>query len=71
MKLLLILLVVLLLVWLWRGNRRAAPPSPRRKPPPQDVVACAFCGLHLPVAEAVPGMRGVYCCLDHRRQREA
>jgi uncharacterized protein len=76
MKVLWLLLVVLVLVWWWRAKRRVAPNATRQaKPPPQsksqDMVACAFCGVHVPTADALTGARGVYCCADHQRQAEA
>jgi uncharacterized protein len=34
------------------------------------MVRCAACGLHLPLADAERGPRGVYCSKEHRRQIE-
>lgn len=78
MKYLLVVLVVLFAIWLWRHNRREPPQQTHRQPPPpaaflappQDMVACAHCGLHLPLNDAVPGARvGVYYCGQaHRLQ---
>jgi uncharacterized protein len=80
MKLILILLVVGAALWLWRGSRAAptAATSPRGKPAsgsahdpasrsPVPMVACAFCGLHVPRAEAFDSpSRLHYCCEAHR-----
>ena len=72
MKFLLVLLVFLLAAWLWRSGRQKNPDTP--KPPvqksPQDMVSCARCGLHIPQAESVQGLDGVYCCHAHHEQAE-
>jgi uncharacterized protein len=74
MKFLLVLAVVLVAFWIWRNNRigerRDQAPPPARPQVPQAMVACDHCGTHLPETEAVKGDRGVYCCQEHRRQRE-
>ncbi len=78
MKYLLVLVVVLVAFYIWRNNRiadrsgeRDAPaPPPRRPAPPAIMVACLECGTHLPEGEAVQGRLGVYCCAEHRQQRE-
>ena len=71
MKLLLILLVVLAGVWLWRSNRPAnlkQASKPTLKP--LEMVRCAFCAVHLPLADGVQGAKGVYCCANHRKLAE-
>lgn len=79
MKYLLVLVVVLVAVHIWRKNRREAleerqrqqPPSaPRTVPAPQAMVACRHCGTHLPRAEAVEGVLGLYCSAEHRQINE-
>lgn len=83
MKYLLVLGVVLFGIWLWRHNRQtearerenarraAAKPAPRAPTPtPTDMVACAHCGLHLPLTDAVQGTQGRYCTDAHRRAHE-
>ena len=80
MKLILILLVVGAALWLWRGSRMTptAAMPPRAKPAstpahdsasrsPVPMVACAFCGLHVPRAEAFDSPNRLhYCCEAHR-----
>ncbi|WP_326533487.1 PP0621 family protein [Pseudorhodoferax sp.] len=72
MKFLIVLLVVAFGIWLWRSRR---PPPPAGKPRsrnglPAEMVRCAVCGLHLPLADAERSPRGVYCSKEHRRQIE-
>lgn len=72
MKFLVLLLVLAFGIWLWR-SRRAPPPTGRarrRGTEPAEMVRCSACGLHLPLADANRGQRGVYCSQEHRRQIE-
>lgn len=77
MKFVLLLLLVLIGVLLWRTKRPAAtrpdPNQPPSQPAPEalDMVRCTWCAVHVPVAEAVQGKNGPYCCPDHRRQAES
>jgi uncharacterized protein len=70
MKLLLVLVAVAALLWLLRGSlhRRVPPPRGRGAPPdtPQPMLKCAYCGVHLPRDEALPGRGGVFCDGAHR-----
>jgi len=34
------------------------------------MVACLQCGAHLPENEAIKGVRGAYCCAEHRALHE-
>jgi uncharacterized protein len=67
MKILLFLIAVVVLLWLLRGvavrrgPRGGAPPKS-----PQPMIACAYCGVHLPRDEALPGRGGVFCGDAHR-----
>lgn len=71
MKILLFLIAVVVLLWLLKGttgrrgngggSAKAAPPTA-----PQPVIACAYCGVHLPRDEALPGRGGVFCGDAHR-----
>ena len=66
MKIVIFLIAVVVLLWLLRGtttrrrSHRASPPSP------QPMIACAYCGVHLPRDEALPGRGGVFCGDAHR-----
>ena len=69
MKILLFLVAVFVLLWLLRGatSRRGGGAVPRPPPhAPQQVIACAYCGVHLPRDEALPGRGGVFCGEAHR-----
>jgi len=69
MKFLLFLVAVFVLLWLLRGTfaRRRRPPPPTASPDrPRPMLACAQCGIHLPVDEALPGRGGVFCGDAHR-----
>lgn len=79
MKYLLLLLIVVAVLWLMRLGRSSAPnpktpgaaaPSPAQ-PPVQQVVACAHCGVHLPIGDAVTGRAGrLYCSEAHRQLQD-
>jgi uncharacterized protein len=72
--LIVIAVVVLAYAW-WRQQRlheaaRRPPAPPRPAAPPAEMVACRHCGVHLPVADAVRGQRGLYCSDEHRQHAE-
>ena len=67
MKILLFLVVVFVLLWLLRGATTRRRGGAARPPPaPQEMIACAYCGVHLPRDEALPGRGGVFCGDAHR-----
>jgi uncharacterized protein len=62
-----LLVAVLLLLGVRRGaTSRRAPRGGARPPAPQPMIACAYCGVHLPRDEALPGRGGVFCGDAHR-----
>lgn len=80
MKFLLVLAVLAIAWWIWRSQRddasqaarRAAPPPARPPSLPAEMVACAHCGVHLPLPEAIDGGTGLYFCSEaHRRAHRA
>jgi uncharacterized protein len=75
MKFLLFLVAIVVLLWLLRGTfaRRRRPPVPpaAAKDRPLPMLACAQCGVHLPVNEALPGRGGVFCGAAHRAAFES
>lgn len=76
MKAIVVLLALLLLVWLVlgsirrRGDRVQRPDPPAAPPPPvtalEGMVACAHCGVHLPLSLALTNQGRVYCSSAHR-----
>ena len=72
MKIVLFVIAVLVLLWLLRGStgRRGNGAGGNAKSPPsnapQPVIACTYCGVHLPRDEALPGRGGVFCGDAHR-----
>ena len=68
MKYLLLLAVIFGMVWWIKLSRR---PSNHDQPSasshsPQNMVQCAYCGLHLPDNEAVVSRNANYCSEAHR-----
>ena len=67
MKVVLFLLAVVVLLWLLRGAvMRRGPRGGAAKETPRPMIACAFCGVHLPRDEALPGRGGAFCGDAHR-----
>lgn len=65
-KLIFFLLLGLLIYQLLKGGRRGPPPkAPRAEG--EAMVACARCGLHVPVGESVEEGGRSYCCREHAR----
>lgn len=79
------LLFALIAAGVWMLLKRASTPtspdsSPNAHPKPpttpvnavSDIVPCAHCGVHTPIAEALtrdtPTGREYYCCVEHRVQ---
>lgn len=75
MKLALLVLIVLIGVLLWKSRpsdaTRPSAPAPQDDPEPQDMARCALCSVHVPVADAVQGQNGVYCCTEHHHHAES
>jgi uncharacterized protein len=74
MKFGLLVLLVLIGVLLWR-NRQPPQDAAEKKVDtpnhePLDMVRCTLCSVHIPVADAVQGKNGPYCCADHRQHAE-
>ena len=72
MKIVLFLVAVVVLLWLLRGTTARRRQTGAAQPPsPQPMIACAYCGVHLPRDEALPGRGGVFCGDAHRAAFEA
>lgn len=48
------------------ANGAANKPGKPAPPAALEMVSCAHCGLHLPLAEALQQGQQVYCCEAHR-----
>lgn len=74
MKALIVLAALAGLVWLLTRPRRlsARPHAERRSASraPETMVRCAYCGIHLPQADALRGRQGWYCSTTHRDLHE-
>ena len=69
MKYLLILVVIAIVGWFLLRARTRAGADVRKhaaETTSQQVVACRHCGVHLPRAEAVADLSGVFCSEAHR-----
>jgi len=66
MKIVLFVIAVVVLLWLLRGTTSRRPSGRAAPPTPQPMIACAYCGVHLPRDEALPGRGGVFCGDAHR-----
>ncbi|NUZ05694.1 PP0621 family protein [Piscinibacter koreensis] len=70
MKIVLVLIAVAILFWLMFGGRRRTggrrAPRGSRSAAPQPMVACAYCGVHLPRDEALVDGSSVFCGREHR-----
>ncbi|MBI4190270.1 MAG: preprotein translocase subunit YajC [Betaproteobacteria bacterium] len=69
-KLILAVLVFVLAWWILRKYRK----SMTREPPPQsgaaeDMVRCAYCGVHLPRSESHVSSGEFFCSEEHLRLR--
>ncbi len=64
--------LVIYLAWRWYETKKlkasdAAPPAATTEGATETMVACAQCGIHLPLSEAVRGIDSRhYCCDAHR-----
>lgn len=70
MKIVLIVIAVAILLWLiFGGRKRTARRAASRKTgaaAPQPMIACAYCGVHLPRDEAVLDHGAAFCGSEHR-----
>jgi len=65
------LLLLALAIWLLllRQYRRSVDEAPGAQPEaPEDMVCCAFCGVHLPKSESIFKQGAYYCCEEHSNQ---
>ena len=71
MKYLVLLMVLMVAIWWIKRHRQPQDPVQKSMAPePQPMVACAHCGLHLPLTEAVATGKAYYCSPSHRALAE-
>lgn len=75
MKYVLVFLIVMLVAWRWRTSReedqfKTARKKASAKALPVDMVECAQCGVHVPLADAFGGKHGMYCSEIHLKRVE-
>lgn len=74
-----VLLVLAIVAFVWLLRRALGSRQKNSRPPPEaavpELVACAYCGVHLPKNEALeqpgasaPGTGKFFCCEEHRRK---
>lgn len=65
------LIVIALLVWIVyrmiRISLEKRKIQPKSKPKIADMVACEYCGLHIPAEEAIQSNDRSYCCREHQK----
>ena len=74
-RLILLVVAVTVVYLLFRSYRRGmVGGKPQEKPqtPPraEDMVRCAYCGVHLPVSESILAGKNYYCSDAHRRAHQ-
>ena len=63
-RLLLIIAIVAVVCLLIRAYRKQVPQQD--KPVAEDMVRCAYCGVHLPKGESVQADGQFFCGTEHR-----
>ena len=63
-RLLLIIAVVAVVYLLIRSYRKPLPQ--KDKPTAEDMVRCAYCGVHLPRGESIQAEGNFFCGAEHR-----
>ena len=67
-RLIFIIVIVALVYWLFKSyTRKLNKPDQEQPPGTQDMVSCAYCGIHLPKSESVSADGKYYCCAEHSR----
>lgn len=67
MKYLLLLALIAVVWWAWRkGRERNAHPSRNMPREAERMVACAHCGVNVPLSDSVAEGDDHFCCEAHR-----
>ncbi|MFY8044681.1 MAG: PP0621 family protein [Rhodoferax sp.] len=74
MKYLLVFGIIFLVAWRWRSSRlqdkREVLTKKQAAATPLDIIACAECGVHVPMGESTQGKKGHYCSKAHLLRAE-
>jgi len=65
-RLLFLAAIVIVAYLLLKSYRRGTPHERRPDRAAEDMVRCAYCGVHLPRSESILGGGKYYCCDAHR-----
>ena len=65
MSRLLLLIAIAAVVYLLLKSYRRSPPV-RRGTAAEDMVRCAYCGVHLPKSEGILSGGKFFCSIEHR-----
>jgi uncharacterized protein len=70
------IIIILIGVWLVlkilkRALAHRQTPPPDQPPSIAKMVACAYCGVHVPETEAIRDGDKRYCCEEHRHKLPA
>lgn len=69
-KILLVVAVIAAVVFIVRAYARALAakqPSAKEPKPAEDMVQCAYCGVHLPRGDSVAAGSRFFCSTEHRQ----
>jgi uncharacterized protein len=70
-RLIFIIVIIAAVYYLLKSYSKNTPPQ-KEAPKTQDMVSCAYCGVHLPKSESLQVNGKFYCCEAHSRgQAEA
>ena len=73
MKYLLIVVILIAAVFIWRNNRKTATTlrkAEEARAKTVDMLACRWCGVHIPATDAETGRNGSYCSISHQLKAE-
>ena len=69
-RLLFLIAVVVVVYWLLKSYRNSLP-GKEADGRAEDMVRCAYCGVHLPKSESIMAGNKYYCDEEHRRAATA
>lgn len=73
MKFLLVLTVLFCAFLIWRNNRKMSlrmHEAQKQRDATITMIACRWCGVHVPEGDSVQGKHGKYCSLAHAHKAE-